>query len=209
MGPTIRLGWPSARQEEAWRRYVAETPVERTPEYSRIAAFTGSQLTVTPERVWGNDKAWHRSPTFNERHRPAGLDDYIMSIAASPDGRIYNSVWLHRAVGEPAFGRRERWVVQFVHGEIGRLIGRALAAPDEPTFVGLSARHLRTLERLLAGDSEKIAAAELGLSVATVHEYVRDIYGHFGVRSRAELLARFVGRARPSLNGNGAACRTL
>jgi DNA-binding NarL/FixJ family response regulator len=46
------------------------------------------------------------------------------------------------------------------------------------------------LSRLLAGESEKEAARRLGLSRATVHEYVTDLYAHFGVHTRAELLAR-------------------
>lgn len=207
IGPTIRLGWPTARAEAAWRRYAAEVPVERTPEYTRIASLSGTHLMVTPRTLWGEGEGWHRSPTFNERHRPAGLDDYIMSLAPGPDGRLFNSVWLHRAVGEAPFTRRERWLVRFVHEEIGRMIGLALASPDEPAVEGLSARHRRTLARLLAGDSEKIAAASLGLCPATVHEYVRDLYAHFRVRSRAELLAIFVGRARPRDPARGGVVR--
>ena len=45
-------------------------------------------------------------------------------------------------------------------------------------------------DRLLAGDTEKQAALAMELSNATVHDYVKTIYRHFGVRSRAELLAR-------------------
>ena len=52
----------------------------------------------------------------------------------------------------------------------------------------------RTLRALLRGLSEKLVAAELGLSRHTIHEYVKALYRRFGVRSRPELLARFVAR---------------
>ena len=62
-----------------------------------------------------------------------------------------------------------------------------LSKPDT-TFGGLP-QHLRqTLFCLLDGASEKEAAARLGLSRHTVHEYITALYRRFGVNSRAELL---------------------
>jgi DNA-binding NarL/FixJ family response regulator len=48
----------------------------------------------------------------------------------------------------------------------------------------------------LRGESEKQIAQKLGLSRHTVHEYVGNIYRHFGVCSRAELMAMWVGLKR-------------
>jgi DNA-binding NtrC family response regulator len=59
---------------------------------------------------------------------------------------------------------------------------------------GLSPRMRQTLEHLLAGASEKEVAVQLGLSSHTVHDYVKKLYRHFGVSSRAELLATVLGR---------------
>lgn len=56
----------------------------------------------------------------------------------------------------------------------------------------LRPRLRQTLERLLAGDSEKEAASRLGVSPHTVHVYVKGLYRHYGVCSRGELLALFV-----------------
>jgi pSer/pThr/pTyr-binding forkhead associated (FHA) protein len=56
----------------------------------------------------------------------------------------------------------------------------------------LSAAQRRVFDLLLAGLSEKQAAARLKVSRHTVHTHVRQIYRVLGVRSRAELLARFV-----------------
>jgi DNA-binding CsgD family transcriptional regulator len=83
-----------------------------------------------------------------------------------------------------------------LHLELGSLLGTALASPGEPAPAGLSPRGRQTLESLLRGDSEKETALRLGLSVHTIHEYVTALYRHFGVSSRAELLARFLRRFR-------------
>jgi hypothetical protein len=56
----------------------------------------------------------------------------------------------------------------------------------------MSRRLWQTLEHLLDGLSEKEIAASLGISIHTVHTYVKHVYSHFSVETRAELMARFV-----------------
>lgn len=191
----IRFGWRDDGAEQAWNEYASTVPARRTPEYARLVGFEGPLVTRTRRQLW-DDLTWYRSPTFNEHHRACGIDHYVFSIARSPKG-LYNTIWLHRPVGEDAFTRREWWLVHTVHAELANLIGSALARADGPAISGLTRRQRQTLDGLLAGDSEKQVAARLGLSRATVHEYVTAVYRHFGVCSRGELLAVFVGRARP------------
>jgi DNA-binding CsgD family transcriptional regulator len=50
------------------------------------------------------------------------------------------------------------------------------------------------LRCLLEGDGDKQIAARLGLTRHTMNQYVKTIFRHFGVQSRAELLARWVRR---------------
>lgn len=67
--------------------------------------------------------------------------------------------------------------------------------PQRPVpyqMADLSPRERETLQRLLAGDSEKQAASNLRLSVNTVHDYVKALHRRFEVSSRAELLAKFI-----------------
>jgi DNA-binding NarL/FixJ family response regulator len=64
--------------------------------------------------------------------------------------------------------------------------------PFSPTR--LPPRVRQTLQCLLDGDSEKQAAARMGLSGTTVHQYVKALYRHYQVESRAELLARVLRR---------------
>jgi DNA-binding NarL/FixJ family response regulator len=61
-----------------------------------------------------------------------------------------------------------------------------------PEVLSLPPRPQQTLQYLLAGNSEKEIAANLGLALNTVHHYVKHLYRHFNVSSRSELLARWV-----------------
>jgi len=60
--------------------------------------------------------------------------------------------------------------------------------------VGLSKRMKDTLQHLLAGDSEKEVAAKLGLSQHTIHIHVKNLYKRLAVCSRAELMAKCLGK---------------
>jgi DNA-binding NarL/FixJ family response regulator len=100
---------------------------------------------------------------------------------------------LHRAWGARAFSERERRLFDAFH--------RACVFLHEPPhdlapamLRGLRPRLRDALRGLVRGLGEKQLAAELGLSPHTVHDYVKALYRHFGVQSRAELLALRVAR---------------
>ena len=61
-----------------------------------------------------------------------------------------------------------------------------------PEHVSGISRLQQTLKSLLSGASEKQIALALELSPHTVHVYVKQIYKHYNVSSRGELLARWV-----------------
>ncbi|MFO0759058.1 MAG: LuxR C-terminal-related transcriptional regulator [Byssovorax sp.] len=120
--------------------------------------------------------------------RAARVDSFIYATYAG-GGDVGCSLSLHRAWGERAFSERERRLIALVHEECAFLhqppdeIDRALLRDLRP-------RLRDTLRALVQGKSEKQIAADLGLSIHTVHEYVKALYRHFGVQSRGELLAR-------------------
>src|SRR5438105_4018008 len=71
-----------------------------------------------------------------------------------------------------------------------------------PVKTSLSRRQRNTLSHLLDGDSEKEVAKVMGLSRHTVHVYVKQLYRHYGVRSRAELQSWFYKRVLELLVAN-------
>jgi DNA-binding NarL/FixJ family response regulator len=82
---------------------------------------------------------------------------------------------------------------------LGRRMQNALPSPHNRAapLPPLSPRLKQTLDLLLAGDSEKQIARKLSLSQHTIHVYVKALYRGFGVSSRGELLARFIGNSVP------------
>src|SRR5262249_42861709 len=112
-------------------------------------------------------------------------------------------IGLHRGIGEHDFSEREQRLLRLFHRELGRLIGTSLASVFDPDPLHLPRRERETLACLLEGDSEKQAAARLGVSYATAHQYVTSLYRRFGVRSRAELLAYFLRRLRARARAEG------
>jgi DNA-binding CsgD family transcriptional regulator len=146
------------------------------------------------------DAEWGRSVEFNDFIRSGGLDLGILSRRVFGDGEHTNCVILYPPFGEPQLPERGRRLVHLAQQELGPLLGTALATAGDPGWSDLPPRWRQTLDCLLDGDSEKQAALRLGISRQTIHQYVKGLYGHFGVSSRAELLAFFLrryGAARP------------
>jgi DNA-binding NarL/FixJ family response regulator len=105
---------------------------------------------------------------------------------------------LTRPDGERAFNRKARHIVEWMQLQFAAHYGRALWLGFQPNQNGLSPRLRQVLECLLEGDSEKLAALRLGIRSGTIHDYVKRLYRHFGVNSRAELLAEFLKHYRRS-----------
>ena len=116
--------------------------------------------------------------------------------------RLMNA--LDHAPADPV--QRKRRLVADLCRILGDQLGREYNTPSATPIadaVSLSPRMHQTLERLLAGDSEKQIAARLGLSRHTVHVYVKTLYRRFEVCSRGELFARFIRSAAPALLTEG------
>jgi DNA-binding CsgD family transcriptional regulator len=155
--------------------------------------------TVRREQII-SDSEWNGSVVLNEFIRQGGLDLGILSQQGYGGGERSNSVVLYRPFGEPPLPERGRRLVHLAQQELGPLLGKVLAGAGDPGWSNLPPRWRQTLDCLLDGDSEKQAAARLGISRQTAHQYVKGLYGHFGVSSRGELLALFLrrcGAARP------------
>jgi DNA-binding NarL/FixJ family response regulator len=89
------------------------------------------------------------------------------------------------------FTLRDCELVHLFHTEMRWIYALDLPLAS-PEVRSLSRRPQETLQYLLAGNSEKEIAGQLGLSLNTIHHYVKRLYSHFRVSSRSELLARWV-----------------
>ncbi len=136
------------------------------------------------------DDLWYRCRMYTEYHEPVGVDYCAVSVWELPGERV-DMIGLHRDNADRDFSERELELLRLFHAELGRLIGPVLVSSDDAhSPARLPARVRETLKCLLEGDSEKQVAARMGLSQATVHQYVTALYRHYEVTSRAELLVR-------------------
>ena len=165
------------------------------PRVMRLAgrAMDGLEATALRRDI-RPDQEWYRSFLFNEYRRPAHFDDAIISFAFNRPRGVVIMLATNHDVSDPAPTPRGAAVLSLLTRRIAPLVGVSLATRAQPGAHGLSPRLRQTLERLLAGDSEKQAALGLGLHPTTVHEYVGELYRRFRVDSRSELMAYFISR---------------
>jgi DNA-binding CsgD family transcriptional regulator len=187
-------GWATPADREIWASFQASEGYMREPMLQLIQSF-GSRFGLCARHQAIDDSTWFGSSYYNETHRICGLDEILVSFEDTPGGKRQNLVSVLRPKNQGVFLRRERRLISLFHTELARHFGGALTTLDDPSPAGLTPRQRETLLCLLEGDSEKMVAARLGLSSSTVHEYVKAIYRHFRVSSRAELMAYFLCRS--------------
>jgi DNA-binding CsgD family transcriptional regulator len=195
----VDCGWTDLKQRALFYEMQSRGVVHKHPMYLKPMTLPRRPLVTIRREMVIPDRQWYQLEVFNEFDRQCGCDAGIMSIhnvAANGSLQGVDTLTLRRPLGEKDFNDRERRIVECFHRELVPLIGRHLASADEPSPSQLPPRVRETLECLLEGDNEKQVAARLVLSPQTVHQYVKMIYRYFGVRSRGELLARWIRFAR-------------
>ena len=191
-------GWDNGFDREGWLKSVAEFKVDPfyTPEYeryfTRLAADDGvclSRSDLTPDAEW--DQSW----LYQNVSRPMGAGHHLWCVRAVPGvPGSHLGLTVVRGPRGRDFTAREKAIVHEAQQMIAGLVGGPLASFAEPSPADLPPRARQVLKCFLEGDSDKQAAARLGLSVNTVAWYAKQIHRHFGVQSRSELLARWVKR---------------
>jgi DNA-binding CsgD family transcriptional regulator len=157
----------------------------RQRRHGQVATFTRRELT--------DDQTWYSSQHVREVRRKAGLDDSLYSSLTTGADKVACICLSRRWGSQRRFGNREKNILDLLHPAC------AWVYHDESPkayldSLALSPREKQTLWKLLAGRGEKEIAAEMHLSINTVHHYVKALYKHFDVSSRAELLAKWMGR---------------
>lgn len=190
--------WLSAASRDYWLAEMRNGMADHLathPFMGRFFALPGAAVTRVRRELVA-DRDWDRSAYVNEVLRPHGGDEGMMSRVAVPAvGAIYNIVSCQPVGARPIPVRVGR-VVGALQRELAPHLGRGLWLTTQPNVSGLPPRLRQVLAALLDGDSEKLVAVRLGLHPTTVHDHVKRLYRHFGVSTRAELLAYFLRRHR-------------
>lgn len=192
-----------AADRRTYLGYIRDGGAKFDPFVHALQRTPGRPVTRTRSQLL-SDTVYSRAEVFDRYFRPGNVHHRLASVFPTSDRAIF-LLHLHRPRGERDFSSRDRALLELFHGEMGPLLGRALASATEPMPMSLPRRLRQTLACLVEGDTEKQVAARLGLSHATAHQYVTALYRRFGVRSRAQLLAHVVKRiTRPEWrNGLG------
>lgn len=188
--------WSSHTAQRQWLERLQDIDVPTHPCLQRFFAHPQPALTCTRQELLDN-AVWKRHRFRAEMLLPYGLDEGLISRRPIPAHRGGYLISLLASVGDKPFPSHVGAFVDYVHELLAPHLGRELWLSTQPNLSKLSPRLRQTLERLLAGESERQAARALGISPATLREYVTSLYRHFGVTSRSELLAHFL-RRRPS-----------
>lgn len=173
------------------------------PRCMRLAgrAIGGLEATALRRDLRPDDE-WYRSFVFNEYRLPGHFDDAIISFGYNRPRGVVVMLATNHDVSDPAPTPRGAAVLALLMRQIAPLVGTSLATRAQHGAHSLSPRLRQTLDRLLAGDSEKQAAQKLNLHPTTVHDYVGELFRRFGVDSRGELMAYFISR-RPRAMRDG------
>ena len=193
-------GWRDAAARDCMFRMYHEN-VNRAAFFPRCARLAGQALDggeATALRPHMRpDRDWYRSGFFNEYRRPAFVDGFILSFSLNAQTGSLVMITTNQDVSDPQPTPHAAATLSLLTRQIAPLVGTVLATRRQHGLRGLSPRLRQTLDRLLAGDSEKEIAYALALGRTTVHDYVGALYRHFDVGSRGELMAYFL-RRRPS-----------
>jgi FixJ family two-component response regulator len=109
-------------------------------------------------------------------------------------------IWILLTMIEDAIAgslKRNRAWTHVMSSQIDEPYLHGTNVPAKEKISKLTPRQRDVISLLLAGDSLKEIAQKLGLSKHTVGDYVKEIYKHFSVSSRAELLAQFIPGGQP------------
>jgi DNA-binding CsgD family transcriptional regulator len=121
------------------------------------------------------------------------LDIAPGSMSCRPvDATTLSSITIHRKMARPFFSERDARLAHILLSEIPWLHPRGVRECDVGSVPSLSPRKRSILLLLVAGQSRRDISQNLGLSEHTINDYVKEIFGIFGVNSQAQLVARFL-----------------
>jgi DNA-binding CsgD family transcriptional regulator len=122
--------------------------------------------------------------------KAANIGPLVLALHPIP-GHGVSVIGFYRPVDAPAYTEREALIAHIVLSEVPWLHEAGLPHLAARPAPSLPPRCRVILNQLATGASRHSIAADLGLSIQTVHGYIRKIFKHFGVHSQAELIARF------------------
>jgi DNA-binding CsgD family transcriptional regulator len=190
----VYAGWASSESAALWNRFLKEGGWRGDPILNKAIQVPGVLRTHLRETLI-EDGQWYQSECWNEIAKPAGTDDVLVCWQRRyPSGRV-RGLALQRDRHDGRLTIRQRNIFHLFNVELYRLWSEGRIDQSAPLATpSLSPRQGQLLNLLLEGKSVKETAACMGIAYRTTEDYVKALYRRFEVRSRAELLAKFIRR---------------
>jgi DNA-binding CsgD family transcriptional regulator len=202
-GEDILYGWrlraaerwrPSPEEDESFIRKIL-SHMERDPGMTtrEIIRQSGRFRSYRLHDGFIDMDAYRKTPQYQLYFQQSGITDRIWCVF--PVNEDAESMFcFDRIRRRKRFSCEDERIVQqtlrgikWYHRQL--LLNHGLLVGEAP----LSPTHRRVLPHLLSEKSEKEIAGTLGLTPATTHKYVTDIYRSFNVTSRAGLITLWMG----------------
>jgi DNA-binding CsgD family transcriptional regulator len=195
----LDVGWERGFDRSGWNNGLAlwmsnpyYSPV-MCAGYRHVVEGIGPAVISPQEVLPEND--WHRTEAYQAVIDAMGCVHHLGCVFGIPTGPDDTQIWVfNRGKGKRAFNEREQAIVEYLSEAITPLIGGTLAGFREVRPSQLAPRVRQVLACALEGDGDKQIALRLRISDHTVNQYMKLIYRHFHVNSRAELLSRWIKR---------------
>lgn len=191
-----------AGDRAAMRLQVRGASVDFLDEYERVGPGGDPVLEILPRarrpvasHELMPDRRWRRLPFYRTLAR-AGLDRTLQAPLLD-GGVLVGTLNVARPAGDPPFASHDRVALGLLSIHLAAAYRRAarfeaLAPPARPVLDELTPRERQVAELVLAGLSNRAAAAALGVAESTVKELLARVYRKLGVHSRMQL-ARVAG----------------
>lgn len=192
-------GWERGFNRDGWLnalRTFGENPFYHPCMVQGYQMAAAGATCVRQLAIYDPDGDWRRTEDYERTTQLMGCEDELFSffrIATGIDD--IQGLLLYRDARKPAFSEEERALFREIVDVVQPLIGGPLAGYREIRPTQLPPRVRQVLACLLEGDGDKQIASRLKLSVYTVRQYAKQIYRHFHVDGRNELMARWIKRA--------------
>jgi DNA-binding CsgD family transcriptional regulator len=186
---------PTEQDREFIRKVLAH--MEREPGMStrEIIRQAGRFRTFRLHDGFVDFKVFSKTPQYEMYFKARGITDRIWCVF--PVNEDAESLFCFDRINRrPRFSKEHESIVaqalrgiKWYHRQL--LLNHGLLAGKTP----LSPAHRRVLAQLFSGRTEKEIAEALGLTRATMHKYVTDIFRSFNVSNRVGLVSLWMGGA--------------
>ena len=151
------------------------------------AMIESGHVTRLRQDVIDND--WFLNSAANPYWCAANVGPILFSLRPIPEVGT-SVIAFYRPVSAPLFTPREARIAHIVLSEVSWLHEAGMPHAAAKPIPKLPPRCRLILLQIVAGRSRKEIAADLGLSLHTVNDYLKQIFRHFGVHSQTQLIAR-------------------